>query len=85
MHVRGAGLIGASAAYGIYLATLEAAASHAFDSAPDQRRGTTEGDKTDGVNLSWADRSVKFKRNMPPAIQPREGRCRFGHRQINCC
>src|SRR5438128_11967768 len=31
MHVRGAGLIGASAGYGMYLATIEAAGSSSFD------------------------------------------------------
>jgi len=31
MHVRGAGLIGASAGYGMYLAAKEAAASGSFD------------------------------------------------------
>src|SRR5262249_56515311 len=31
MHVRGAGLIGASAGYGIYLAALEAARQDSFD------------------------------------------------------
>ena len=42
MHVRGAGLIGASAAYGLYLAALEAAERGSFDehlaSAATQRR-----------------------------------------------
>src|SRR5467141_262555 len=31
MHVRGAGLIGASAGYGMYLATIESAGSGSFD------------------------------------------------------
>src|SRR5438874_12694363 len=31
MHVRGAGLIGASAGYGMYLATIEAAKGDSFD------------------------------------------------------
>src|ERR1700704_4130534 len=31
MHVRGAGLIGASAGYGMYLATIEAPGSGSFD------------------------------------------------------
>ena len=39
MHVRGAGLIGASAGYGMYLATLEAAAHGRFRSVPGQRGG----------------------------------------------
>src|SRR6266581_4503803 len=44
MHVRGAGLIGASAGYGMYLAAIEAAARAAFDEhmarAAEQLRAT---------------------------------------------
>ncbi len=54
MHVRGAGLIGASAGYGMYLAALEAASRESFDehitSAANQLRGT----RPTAVNLSWA-------------------------------
>src|SRR5213592_4096594 len=57
MHVRGAGLIGASAAYGMYLATIEAArrpAGAGFDqhlaSAEEQLKTT----RPTAVNLSWA-------------------------------
>jgi methylthioribose-1-phosphate isomerase len=57
MHVRGAGLIGASAGYGMYLATIEAAARQAcagFDErvgrAAEQLRAT----RPTAVNLSWA-------------------------------
>src|SRR6266487_5149232 len=57
MHVRGAGLIGASAAYGMYLATIEAArrpAAAGFDqhlaSAEEQLKAT----RPTAVNLSWA-------------------------------
>jgi len=56
MHVRGAGLIGASAGYGMYLAALEAACAprHSFDErmtrAADQLRAT----RPTAVNLSWA-------------------------------
>jgi methylthioribose-1-phosphate isomerase len=53
MHVRGAGLIGASAGYGMYLAALEAG-KHSFDehmaSAAAQLRAT----RPTAVNLSWA-------------------------------
>jgi methylthioribose-1-phosphate isomerase len=41
MHVRGAGLIGASAAYGMYLATLEAAA-HGADFDKDLARAAAK-------------------------------------------
>jgi methylthioribose-1-phosphate isomerase len=54
MHVRGAGLIGASAGYGMYLAALEAAGRDCFDehitSAATQLRAT----RPTAVNLSWA-------------------------------
>src|SRR5437764_7870149 len=57
MHVRGAGLIGASAGYGMYLAASEAAARPAaagFDeylaSAAEQLKAT----RPTAVNLSWA-------------------------------
>src|SRR5436305_6645276 len=63
MHVRGAGLIGASAGYGMYLATIEAAARPAvagFDqnlaSAAEKLKAT----RPTAVNLSWAiDRQLK--------------------------
>jgi methylthioribose-1-phosphate isomerase len=54
MHVRGAGLIGASAGYGMYLAALEAASRDSFDQhiahAALQLRKT----RPTAVNLSWA-------------------------------
>ena len=54
MHVRGAGLIGASAGYGMYLAALEAAQRDSFDGhiagATAQLRAT----RPTAVNLSWA-------------------------------
>ena len=51
MHVRGAGLIGASAGYGMYLATIEAAANPAIAGIDEQlarRGGTTQGNQADG-------------------------------------
>src|SRR5437773_9041180 len=54
MHVRGAGLIGASAGYGMYLAAIEVASRNEFDkhiaSAAVQLRAT----RPTAVNLSWA-------------------------------
>src|SRR5215467_12657250 len=53
MHLRGAGLIGAAAGFGIYLATLEAP-KNAFDQyillAAEKLRGT----RPTAVNLTWA-------------------------------
>src|SRR3954463_9443273 len=52
MHVRGAGLIGAAAAYGMYLATFESD----LNAAAEQLKAT----RPTAVNLAWAvDRQVK--------------------------
>src|SRR5262245_54028430 len=60
MHVRGAGLIGAAAGYGIYLAALAAESSTAFDknlATAATRLGST---RPTAVNLRWAiDRQLK--------------------------
>jgi methylthioribose-1-phosphate isomerase len=54
MHLRGAGLIGAAAGFGMYLATLEAQTNDSFDefmlAAAEQLRST----RPTAVNLSWA-------------------------------
>ncbi len=53
MHVRGAGLIGAAAAYGIYLATLQ---DRDLTSAANQLKET----RPTAINLAWAvDRQLK--------------------------
>jgi methylthioribose-1-phosphate isomerase len=54
MHVRGAGLIGASAGFGMYLATLEAAAGGAFDQHLASAAAELKGTRPTAVNLSWA-------------------------------
>ena len=54
MHVRGAGLIGASAGYGMYLATLEAAASASFDQHLGQVAALLSSTRPTAVNLAWA-------------------------------
>ncbi len=53
MHVRGAGLIGAAAGYGMYLATLEAARKNNFDhlfASAEALKAT----RPTAVNLEWA-------------------------------
>lgn len=53
MHVRGAGLIGAAAGYGMYLATIEASRQNTFDhllSSADALKTT----RPTAVNLEWA-------------------------------
>ena len=60
MHVRGAGLIGASAGYGMYLAAKEAAASGSFDERLVHAAGQLRATRPTAVNLSWAiDRQLK--------------------------
>ena len=57
MHVRGAGLIGASAGYGMYLATIEAAGPPAlagFDQYLASAAAQLKATRPTAVNLSWA-------------------------------
>jgi methylthioribose-1-phosphate isomerase len=54
MHVRGAGLIGASAGYGIYLATIKAAAGGSFDQHLASAAAQLKATRPTAVNLSWA-------------------------------
>ena len=54
MHVRGAGLIGASAGYGMYLATIEAAKSTSFDQTLANAAARLAATRPTAVNLSWA-------------------------------
>jgi len=54
MHVRGAGLIGASAGYGMYLAALEAARRDSFDEHMTRAAALLSATRPTAVNLSWA-------------------------------
>ena len=57
MHVRGAGLIGASAGYGMYLAAIEAAGSLAvagFDQHLANAAAQLKATRPTAVNLAWA-------------------------------
>jgi len=56
MHVRGAGLIGASAGYGMYLAALEAARAgrDSFDEHMIRAAAQLRATRPTAVNLSWA-------------------------------
>jgi methylthioribose-1-phosphate isomerase len=54
MHVRGAGLIGASAGYGMYLATMEAAGSDSFDQHLANAAVQLKATRPTAVNLTWA-------------------------------
>ena len=54
MHVRGAGLIGASAGYGMYLATIEASSQVSFDEHMTRAAAQLAATRPTAVNLSWA-------------------------------
>lgn len=54
MHVRGAGLIGATAGYGMYIAALEASHHSLFDDSLAQAAQQLKGTRPTAVNLAWA-------------------------------
>ena len=60
MHVRGAGLIGAAAGYGMYLAALEASRESDFDAALSRAAEILKTTRPTAVNLAWAvDRQMR--------------------------
>ena len=54
MHVRGAGLIGAAAAYGMYLAVLEAGNNNSFEEEVCRAAKILKAARPTAVNLEWA-------------------------------
>ena len=54
MHVRGAGLIGAAAGYGMYLATLTAGAGASFENDLTEAAAKLKATRPTAVNLAWA-------------------------------
>jgi methylthioribose-1-phosphate isomerase len=54
MHVRGAGLIGAAAAYGMYLAVLEAGDTNTFEEDVFRAASVLKATRPTAVNLEWA-------------------------------
>ncbi len=54
MHVRGAGLIGATAGYGMYIATLEAKSKFYFDGFLNESANLLKFSRPTAVNLEWA-------------------------------
>ncbi len=54
MHVRGAGLIGAAAGFGMYLAALEAPKDNSFDEHVRKCAKQLKATRPTAVNLSWA-------------------------------
>ncbi len=61
MHVRGAPLIGATAACGVYLAALHATAPDEIDSAVSRSADYLKGARPTAVNLAWAADRVRDK------------------------
>ena len=54
MHVRGAGLIGATAGYGMYIASLEARKSDSFEDHLNTATERLKSTRPTAVNLAWA-------------------------------
>lgn len=54
MHIRGAGLIGATAGYGMYIATLEALSCDSFDEHMGLAAKLLTATRPTAVNLAWA-------------------------------
>src|ERR1700741_918245 len=54
MHVRGAGLIGATAGYGMYLAAIEAGQSNSFEDSLIKSANLLKSSRPTAVNLEWA-------------------------------
>src|SRR5437764_8577823 len=54
MHVRGAGLIGAAAGYGMYLATLSARSGASFEDDLKESAAKLKATRPTAVNLAWA-------------------------------
>jgi methylthioribose-1-phosphate isomerase len=71
MHVRGAGLIGASGGYGMYLAALEAAESDEFDQRLINAAAQLTATRPTAVNLSWA-----IERQLTSIGKKRQGKRR---------
>lgn len=54
MHIRGAGLIGATAGYGMYIAALEAPQNDSFDNFMKEAGEILKATRPTAVNLAWA-------------------------------
>jgi methylthioribose-1-phosphate isomerase len=54
MHIRGAGLIGAAAGYGMYMASIEAPQDNSFDNFIHRAAERLKATRPTAVNLAWA-------------------------------
>ena len=88
MQVRGAGLIGATAGYGIYIAALEAPKDDLFDRFVAEAGRKLKATRPTAVNLSWAvEKAIKeykkrkiYTRENIHRVEDGKGNCRFGRR-----
>lgn len=69
MHLRGAGLIGAAAAFGIYLATIEAPKDSTFDEYLLASAVKLKATRPTAVNLAWAADFMLEKINTAESIE----------------
>ena len=76
MHVRGAGLIGAAAAYGIYLATLESAGKGAAELDLTNAAKRAPGHATHRGEPLVGDRSSTESDRAEPGLPPKRSRWR---------
>src|SRR5438105_798194 len=68
MHVRGAGLIGASAGYGMYLAAIEAGPSRTGGTSQTGGASQTEGISAEEFDAHLADAAAQLKATRPTAV-----------------
>jgi methylthioribose-1-phosphate isomerase len=78
MHVRGAGLIGATAGYGMYLAALRAPRSsvEGFDQALAAAAETLIATRPTAVNLRWAVDRMRLELDAEPRVEAKVERAR---------
>ena len=90
MHVRGAGLIGAAAGYGMYLAALEAPADSTFDTFLSQAAQKLLNSRPTAVNLSWAvQRQLEALKKVTSVAEKISMACKtaieIADSDANCC
>lgn len=71
MHVRGAGLIGCMAAYGVYLAALESAQEDNFEKAFQGKTEKIKSARPTAVNLVWAVNRMSKVVNKENSVEPK--------------
>jgi methylthioribose-1-phosphate isomerase len=90
MHVRGAGLIGAAAGYGMYLAVKEAGQSTSFEDRLLESAGLLKSARPTAVNLEWAVNrqlaAIANGKSVPEKIKiARDEALRIADEDADCC